>query len=144
MLFGRREQFPSMPGDHVFVGRHHMLAVLQRRQHQAMRRFLASQEFDHDLNFRIVQNLRRVGRQLRVAVNSPRLFQIPHQNLFDLQIGAGLAGHHRGIGLENLHYSAADRAEPEQPDLNCLVHNQFPLSLRPGRALPAASRLRSP
>ena len=103
-----------------FVGGHHVLAGGHRAQDEGARRLEPPDQLDHDLDRGVVEHadgVRDHGQAREVeAVSGPR----------EVGVGDGRQGEpgpralfqDLPVGLQDLDHAAADRAEPEQPDLD--------------------------
>ena len=115
-----RVQLGAVVREQRFVGGHHVLAGGHRAQDEGARRLEPPDQLDHDLDRGVVEHAGGIldhGQPREVeAVSGPR----------EVGVGDGRQGEpgpralfqHLPVGLQDLDHTAADRAEPEQPDLD--------------------------
>ena len=104
-----------------------MLALIQSFQHERSCRFFPTHDFNHNADFRILQDLRRICCQFSIDLDFSVFLQITDQNCFDMRRGPGLLSDQGSIFLKNTHDSGTHRAEPEQTNLHRLFHTPVPL-----------------
>ncbi len=71
LRLGRREDLVAVQGDQRLVGGDHVLAVLDRLQHQLARRRVAADQFDDDVDIRIVDHRKGVVADLDTDPGPP-------------------------------------------------------------------------
>jgi len=118
---GQLDQLAAVLGDDVLVGRHHVLAPLQRPRDVAPGRLDpaagAADELDDDVDRRIVQDLPGVGGDpFQSHGDAAGLRRIPHQDPADLDGAAGAVGKLLRVLCHDFDDAGTDGAEAHQPD----------------------------
>ena len=122
------EEFLPMLGQQRLVGRHHVLAGPQGFEQIGARRLVAAHQFDHDVDFRIVDDGQGIAgdlcrRQRRIA----RAFGVPPRGAFQHQARAQPPRNQFGRLLrQDGGHATADVAEADESYLNGL--HGFPVS----------------
>jgi hypothetical protein len=102
-----------------FVGGDDVLAVRDRGEDRVLRDAGAADRFDDDLDGRIGSRCDRVIDDRDAGSDDPaRAFEVARTHPADFDAAAGAARDLLAIAFENAVRSAADRAEPEQPQLD--------------------------
>ena len=105
-----------MLGHDLFVGRHHVLAALDGLQDQRPGRLLTTNDFDDDVDFRIVDNRQRIGNQRRGQTDRARLVRIADEHFADLHRAADASFERVALVQEHSGDAAADGPQAEQPN----------------------------
>ena len=114
-------QLKALLGDHLLVGRDDLLAVLQGALNELMGRVNAADQFAHDVNVGIVQNLIRVrGQQGAGHLHGAGLANIAHGDLLDDKRQADFALDVAPIAFQQGHRSGADHAQAQDADFNMI------------------------
>ncbi len=114
----RGEDLVAVLGDQMLVGGDHVLAVGDRLQHQFARWLEPADQFDHDVDFRVVDDVERVGRQRQVAGQRTGFFQVAHGRAHHADFAPGAAGDFFGIAAQHGERAATDSAQAQQADVD--------------------------
>ena len=122
MLAGKRQQLGAVLRHHFLVGSNDELAAHQCLAQVAVRRLLATDHLDDQLDRRIVEQRRRISRHdARVQRTSALLRDVTHQRAPDLQREANLPRVDVGFFVQDARDAGADDAQPHQPNANRLA-----------------------
>ena len=118
LLGGQAQQLRAVVGHHDLVGRHHVLAGPDRPLEIRMHRLVAARHLDEDLDRRIVEeHVGLVREQIAVDLHGARLSQVANEHSPQAQLDASAAGQLGMPGEHALGHPRADRAQPDQADV---------------------------
>ena len=104
-------------GQECLVGRDHVLARGQRRQHELQRRLRPSHRLDDDVDLGIVDQSRRIGGQSdAVKPDVSRLFQVAHGRPCPADPPARAAGDPVGVIGQQPRDPGSDRPQADHAD----------------------------
>jgi hypothetical protein len=101
-LLRRGENLVAVQSNQRLVGSHHMLAVLDGLQHQILGDCVATNQFDHDIDVRIIDNGKRIIRHFaRTRSHLTRQFEITVGYLHNLNGTTGATADLHLIALQH-------------------------------------------
>ncbi len=119
LLLRGAEDLVAVQRDQRLVGGDHMLAVGDRLQHQLARRRVTADQLDDDVDLGIVDHRERIIGDLDLVQPSHLLRIVgPRRRMGDSDSAAGTAGDLRGVARQHVDRAAADRTQPQQPDID--------------------------
>ena len=104
-----------MDGEQRLVGGHHMLAGLNRLQHQCLGNAVAADEFDHDVDIRAGNHFARIVHHQHAFANQgfgARHVQVGHHGDFNAATGA--AANLFLVALEHIESAAAHGTDAQK------------------------------
>ena len=106
------KDFVAVHGQQRLVGGDHVLAVGDRLQHQRARLVVAADQFDDDVDFRIVDDVERVGDDLDFAAGALLgALEVAGRDGHHFDAASGAAADFFLIAFEDVERSAADIAD---------------------------------
>ena len=119
-LARRSEDLVAVPSDQRLVGRDHVLAVLDRPEHQLERRRIAPDQLDDDLDLGILDDGEGVRADPPDRLEPLDLIRIivPCRCMRDLDPATGATRDLRSIARQDRHSAAADRPQAQKSDLH--------------------------
>ena len=116
---GGGEDLVAVRGQQRLVGRHHVLAVLDRGQDQVLGDGVAADQLDHDVDVGIAHHREGVvGQPCCIPDDGARPREILVCDDGDLDAAAGTPGDLALVAIEDAERAAADRADAQQADVD--------------------------
>jgi len=119
-----------MDGHQRLIGSHHMLAVANRLEEKTFRRFIATNQFDHQIDIGMADDLLHVGGQyallhLHAAIGG----NIQIGNFQQLNGSTQALLNHIRVFLQYPDHPGTNGSEAEQADIDAVLHVPSPFIL---------------
>lgn len=126
-----------MHSEQRLVGRHHMLAVVDRAQYEFTGDASAADHLRNDVQRRIIDHSGKIRRQRhrveRIAQHLLRLGRIAHRDARDFDPAAGPAADFFLVAAQHVERAAADRATAQQSYFDRFYHPACVMVIEKGR-----------
>ena len=135
-----REELLPVLRDDVLVRRDDVLARRERLEHVLLRGVNAAHDLDDDGDLIIAEDVLDAIRELHARKIGTRLLHVAHEHFREHDACADARGDLLQVLLEHAHHAGADRAGPQEPDLDCFLHHRHTsrLPVMPDRGLRGA------